>query len=346
MTKKSASRARANLKMSDIARIAGVAKSTVSRALADSDQVSKATKERIRQIARDNSYQLDVAARNFRHSQSRTVKVLVPLGAAGVPMFTDPFVMDLLASIADTLSDRDYNMLLSKVALSSPEMIRDTFDTRHADGVIVIGQRRFHDELNQMAESQVPLVVWGAQFSDQKYCSVGGDNVGGARAAVRHLIKRGRKRILFFGDVAMAEPKLRFEGYRTELERANIEFDENLVVPTQYDRLSAYSAMNRCIDSGLQFDAVFGTSDVVAMSAISAMHDHNVDVPGDVAVVGYDDITLASYFSPALTTVRQNIPRAGGVLVDKVLHMVAGESVQSELMPTELVVRKSCGAMG
>ena len=104
--------------------------------------------------------------------------------------------------------------------------------------------------------------------------------------------------------------------------------------------------MNRCIDAGLRFDAVFGTSDVVAMSAIAAMHDHDIDVPGDVAVVGYDDITLASYFSPALTTVRQNIPRAGSVLVDKVLHMVAGEPVQSEVMPTELVVRKSCGAMG
>ena len=97
---------------------------------------------------------------------------------------------------------------------------------------------------------------------------------------------------------------------------------------------------------GFQFDAVFGTSDVLAMSAISALHDHNIDVPGDVAVVGYDDITLASYFSPALTTVRQNIPHAGGVLVDKVLHMAAGESVRSEIMPTELVVRKSCGAMG
>lgn len=346
MPKKSSTRATANLKMSDIARIAGVAKSTVSRALADSDQVSKATKARIRQIARDHDYQLDVAARHFRHSQSRTVKVLVPIGAAGAPMFTDPFVMDLLASIADTLSDRDYNMLLSKVTLSSPEMVRDSFDARNAEGIIVIGQRRFHDELNEMAESRTPLVVWGARFSDQKYCTVGSDNFGGARTAVRHLIKRGCTRILFLGDIAMAEPKLRFDGYKMELDRADIDFDDRLVVPTRYDRLSAYAAMNRCIDEGLKFDAVFGTSDVVAMSAISAMHDHNIDVPGDVAVVGYDDITLASYFSPALTTVRQNIPRAGGVLVDKLLHMAAGEAVQSEVMPTELVIRKSCGAMG
>lgn len=346
MTMRFAGRAKANLKMSDIAKIAGVAKSTVSRALADSDQVSRATKARIRQIARDHGYQLDVSARDFRQSRSRTVKVLVPMGAAGVPKFADPFVMDLLASIADTLSDRNYNILLAKVALSSPEMIRDTFDTRHADGVIVIGQRRFHDELNEMAESQVPLVVWGARFEDQKYCSVGSDNVAGARAAVRHLIKRGRTRILFLGDTSMAEPKLRFDGYRTELVRADIAFDESLVVATKYDRLSAYSAMSRSIEAGLQFDAVFGTSDVVAMSAISAMHDHNIDVPRDVSVVGYDDISLASYFSPALTTVRQNIARAGGVLVDKVLHMAAGETVQSEVMPTELVVRKSCGAMG
>lgn len=334
----------AKLKMSDIARIAGVDKSTVSRALSDSDQVSRSTRARIRQIARDHNYQLDVAARNFRHSQSKTVKVLVPIGAAGVPMFTDPFVMDLLASIADTLSDRDYNMLLSKVILSSAEMLRDSFDARHADGAIVIGQRRFHDELNDMAESKIPLVVWGAQFPDQQYCSVGGDNVGGSRSAVRHLIKRGCKRIVFLGDVAMAEPKLRCEGYRIELERAGLAYDETLVVSTQYDRLSAYTVMSRCIEDGLKFDAVFGTSDVVAMSAIAALHDHDIDVPGDVPVVGYDDITLASYFSPALTTVRQHIPRAGRILVDKVLRMASGESADSEIIPTELIVRRSCGA--
>ncbi|MEM9209659.1 MAG: substrate-binding domain-containing protein, partial [Pseudomonadota bacterium] len=343
--KKSASRATANLKMSDIARMAGVAKSTVSRALADSDQVSRATKARIRQIARDHDYQLDVAARDFRHSQSRTVKVLVPHGAAGVPMFTDPFVMDLLASIADALSDRDYNMLLSKVTLSSPGMLRDSFHSRNAEGVIVLGQRRFHEELNAMAESQIPLVIWGARFPDQKYCSVGSDNVAGARAAVRHLIKRGCERILFLGDTAMAEPRLRFSGYKTELERADIDFDESLVVATQYDRLSAYAAMTRCLDEGLQFDGIFGTSDVVAMSAISALHDHNISVPGDVAVVGYDDVTLASYFSPALTTVRQNIPGAGAHLVDSVLRLAGGEQVSSHITPTELVVRKSCGAL-
>ena len=331
--------------MSDIARMAGVAKSTVSRALADSDQVSESTKARIRQIASDNNYRLNVAARDFRFSQTRTVKVMVPIGEAGIPHFTDPFVMDLLASIADTLSDRDYNMLLSKVSLSSPDAVRDAFDTRNEDGIIVIGQRRFHEELNEIAEQGKPLVVWGAQFPDQKYISVGSDNVGGARAAVRHLIRLGHKRIAFLGDIAMAEPKLRHEGYKIELEKAGISYDPDLVIATPYDRLSAYSVMSRRIDDGVDFDAVFGTSDVVAMSTIAALHDHGKSVPGDVAVVGYDDITLASYFSPALTTVRQNILGSGAILVDKVLRLAAREGVESRIMPTELVVRKSCGAL-
>ena len=331
--------------MSDIAKMAGVAKSTVSRALADSDQVSESTKARIRQIASEYNYRLNVAARDFRFSQTRTVKVVVPIGAAGVPHFTDPFVMDLLASIADTLSDRDYNMLLSKVMFSSPESLRSAFDTRNEDGIIVIGQRRFHEELNEIAEQGKPLVVWGAQFPDQKYVSVGSDNVGGARAAVRHLIKLGRKRIAFLGDIAMAEPGLRHEGYKIELENAGIPYDPGLIVTTPYDRLSAYAEINRRIEAGINFDAVFGTSDVVAMSTIAALHDHNIAVPGDISVVGYDDISLASYFSPALTTVRQNIMGSGAVLVDKILSLAAGEDVQSRVMPTELVVRKSCGAL-
>ena len=134
------------MRMSDIAKMAGVAKSTVSRALADSPQVSKATKARIRQIASENNYSLNIAARDFRFNKTRTIKVMVPIGTAGVPHFTDPFVMDLLASIADTLSDRDYNMLLSKVVFSSPESMREAFDTRNEEGIIVIGQRRFHDQ--------------------------------------------------------------------------------------------------------------------------------------------------------------------------------------------------------
>ena len=333
------------MRMSDIAKMAGVAKSTVSRALADSDQVSEATKARIRQIASEYNYRLNVTARDFRFNQTRTVKVMVPIGAAGVPHFTDPFVMDLLASIADTLSDRDYNMLLSKVSLSSSETVHEAFDTRTEDGIIVIGQRRFHDELNEISEQGKPLVVWGAQFPDQKYVSVGSDNVGGARAAVRHLVNLGRKRIAFLGDITMAEPRLRHEGYQAELAKAGIAYDPDLIISTPYDRLSAYAEMSRRIDDGFTFDAVFGTSDVVAMSTIAALHDHDISVPGDVSVIGYDDITLASYFSPALTTVRQNIMGSGAVLVDKILRLSNGEEVHSRVMPTELIVRKSCGAM-
>lgn len=335
-----------DMRMEDIAKMAGVAKSTVSRALADSDQVSASTKARIRQIASEYNYRLNVAARDFRLQQTRTVKVMVPLGAAGLPMFTDPFVMELTASLADTLSERNYNMLLSKIALSSPEMIRDAFDTRNVEGLIVIGQRRFHNDLNEMAQSKVPLVVWGAHFPDQLYCTVGSDNVAGARRATEHLLKLGRRRIAFLGDCKDAEPNLRFDGYRSALERAGVGFDESLVIPTAYDRLAGHAAVSRHIEDGLTFDAVFGTNDLLAMSAISALHDHGLNVPSDVAVVGYDDITLASYFSPALTTIRQDISRASQLLVDKALSMIAGENAESETLPTELVIRKSCGAMG
>ncbi len=345
MPRKKTNGASPDMKMVDIAHLAGVSKSTVSRALADSNLVSEQTKVKIRQIAQDHNYQINTAASQLRQQRTGTVKVLVPLSAAGAPMFADPFVMDLIASIADSLSDRDFNLLLSKVALAAPDLMRERFDARNVEGVIVVGQQRFHNELNAMAETNAPLVVWGARFDDQNYCSVGGDNIGGARSATRHLINLGRKRIVFFGDVTMVEPKLRYDGYCKELERAGIPFRSELIVSTQYDRLSAYDAMRRCIESGLEFDAVFGTSDVLAMRAIAALHDHGIEVPGQVSVVGYDDVTLASCFSPSLTTVRQNIRQSGAILVDKVLAMAAGETVSSDTLPQELVVRRSCGAV-
>ena len=169
------------LRMKDLANLAGVSLSTVSRALSDSRQVSARTRQRIQQIARQYNYKLNVAARDLRANTTRTIKVVVPTGDSGLPHVSDPFVIDLIASVADTLSDLNYSMLLSKVSFSVSSDVIETLVDRNVDGIIVLGQRRFHSALNDLDDHDVPVVVFGARLPEQRYVTVGSDNIKGAR---------------------------------------------------------------------------------------------------------------------------------------------------------------------
>lgn len=158
------------------------------------------------------------------------------------------------------------------------------------------------------------------------------------------MIKLGRRRIAFCGDPTSPEIRLRYRGYREALERGGATEVEQ-VVPARLTPDSAYEAMRAFIGSNARFDAVFAASDVIAISAIRAITAAGLHVPNDVAVVGFDDISLAAHANPALTTVRQDIKRGAGTMVDLLLRRIGGEDSPSATMPAELVVRESCGSL-
>jgi DNA-binding LacI/PurR family transcriptional regulator len=185
------------------------------------------------------------------------------------------------------------------------------------------------------------LVVWGGHLPNQSYCTVGSDNVGGARAAVEHLIQSGRKRIVFMGDSKIPEMRLRHEGYQLALAKSARGSAKDLVVPSHLTADTAYEAMRAYIREGAQFDAVFASTDVIAISAIRAIIASGLSVPKDVAVVGFDDIAMAAYSNPPLTTVRQDLRHGAKVLVDLLLRRIDGENTPSATMPAELIVRDS-----
>jgi len=190
------------------------------------------------------------------------------------------------------------------------------------------------------------MVVWGTKSPGRQYCTVGSDNEGGGFRATSHLIARGRRRVAFLGDATLPEVKLRFAGYRRALRRHHIAFDRALYVATEFTVESAARSIAALLRDGPPFDAVFASSDVIAMSAIQTLHSANVDVPDAVSVVGYDDIRMAASYTPALTTVRQNIEAGGHALVSRLIALIRGERIGSLVLPTELIVRRSCGADG
>jgi DNA-binding LacI/PurR family transcriptional regulator len=329
------------LQMADIARLAGVSTSTVSRALAGSKLISEETRTRVMELARSLKYNINIGAQNLRMKQNRTVGVVVPYDPATRQHLSDPFFLAMLGSLADALTEQGFDMLVSRVDASELDAAAAPFDTGRVIGIVLIGQWRHHDQLNQLAARHVPIVVWGAQLPQQLYCTVGGDNLAGGQLAGAHLLAQGRQRIAFFGDINLPEIGQRYAGLCQALAAAGLAVDPALLVSASFVPDGGRLAAEELLGRGVAFDAVFAGSDLMAMSAINAFRQHGLDVPGRVAVVGYDDIPLSSYFHPPLTTVQQPIQEAGRALVASLLELTEGRPAPSLQLPTQLIVRAS-----
>ncbi len=330
--------------LQDLADLAGVSRATASRALNDSPLISEATKAKLRDLAAKHNYAVNQQARDFRLRRTSVIAVVFMLELKSEQHMSDPFFLEMLGGIADSLADHDYDLLLAHAPVVDALELRDRRVVRHSDGVIFVGQAEQHEELDELAADDKPIVVWGGPVDGKNYVLVGGDNAGGGYAATRHLLELGRRRIAFLGNLRNPEIAARYTGYERALGELQLEADHELTFGVPMDMQHATDSIRQIVNSRSDFDALVCTSDVVALAAISALHDLGLRVPDDVAVVGYDDIGLAAYSSPPLTTVRQNIRWAGRVLVESILGLVNGESVTDTTINSELVVRRSCGA--
>lgn len=340
----STSKEQRRLQMADIARLAGVSTSTVSRALSGSTLVNEETRQRVAELARSLNYSINIGAQNLRLKHSRTIAVVIPYDSATRQHLSDPFFLSMLGSLADALTDRGFDMLLSRVDAERLDSVAGIYDTGRAMGIILIGQWRHHDQLNQLAARHVPLVVWGAQLPQQLYVTVGSDNVSGGYLATEHLIQTGRKRIAFFGDTQLPEVAQRYAGYCQALTQHQIPLEPARVIQASFIEEGGDLAVQALCDTGISFDAIFACSDLLAMTSINSLRTRNITVPHDVAVVGYDDIELARYFHPPLTTVRQPITKAGEALLDALLQLTEQHNGSPLLLETELVQRDSSAA--
>jgi DNA-binding LacI/PurR family transcriptional regulator len=332
--------------MADIARLAGVHSSTVSRALAGSSLVEPRTRDQILKLARERGYVVNSVARNLRLKRTQTLSVVIPLRHESGQPLTDPFFVEMLGHLAEAITQRGYGMFLQKVIPPMQDWLTNVIGSGRADGIIVIGQSTEHKTLQAVASGYLPLVVWGGHLKEQSYCTVGSDNFGGAFAAVEHLINTGRKHIVFLGDTHAPEFRLRYEGYERALERAPRGVGRPQHVPTHLTAETAYESMRAFIRGGAKFDALFAATDVIAISALRAITASGLSVPKDVAVVGFDDIAIAAHTSPPLTTVRQDLARGARMLVDLLFRRIEGEETPSATMPAELVVRETSAPVG
>ncbi len=330
------------VQMRDIARLAGVSKSTVSRALAGNPIINEKTRKLITSLARKHNYRLNRRARNFRLKDSLTIAVVLPGAPDADWRLTDPFFFELLRAVSVAVDEHGHQLLLTRIKPQQAEWIEEFINSGMADGLLLLGQGSMHRQISQIAKHYKAISVWGAQVEEhQNYPTVGTDNLAGGYRATKHLLDVGCRRILFLGPRIFPEPRQRYQGYLKAHEEAGIEADPALCAHVHHDEESAYMCMGQLLAKNLKFDGIFAVSDLFAMSAIRALGEAGIRVPGDICVVGYDDISLARVCFPSISSIRQNSIVGGKILVDNLLAVMEGSTPECVMMSPELVVRQS-----
>lgn len=327
--------------ITDLARLAGVSPGTVSRALAGKSLVKANTREKIVALAREHGFRPNQMASGLRRQKTGVIGVVIPLGHDTRQQISDSFFMTLLGILADELTHAGYDLMLRRVVPGADEDWLDRFiGSGMIDGVIVIGQSDQFERIEEVAEGYTPMVVWGNHQEGQRHCVVGTDNRLGGRLAVERLIAGGAKRIAFLGDTGPMEFAARFAGAQDSAARLGIA--PVLPLPTHLSPDRAGEEIARHLAAhGRDIDAIFAATDTLAALCLTELRAQGLNVPGDVGLVGFDDLPIARQTVPALTTVRQDIAAGARGLVDLLLRRLAGQTTESLVLPPELVLRET-----
>ena len=329
----------------DIAYAAGVSQPTVSRALRGDKSVSEATREKIKAIARDLNYTVDKNASSLRSQRSNTIALLFFEDPTPDESMINPFFLAMLGSITRACANRGLDLLISFQRMEDDWHMQYQ-DSHRADGLILLGYGDFtlyKQRLEQLEEQGTHFARCGSVSSDLNGTTVGSDNFGAGKLAGEHLIARGSKRIAFLGhaDEHYPEFESRYQGLYAAMLQAGLEPDPDLQFDAITTEEAGYAAARLLMDSGADFDAIFAASDLIAIGALRALAEAGRSVPGDVAVIGFDDIPAASLTNPPLTTVMQDIKGAGERLVETLIAQLEGREKPDNRLPARLIERAS-----
>lgn len=324
----------------DVATRAGVSRTTVSLVLNDrGGSIPQATRQRVLDAAQELGYYPHHAARGLAGGRSHTLALVLRQSAAQIA--GDALLAETLRGLAAAARAANCRVLVEPL---SPGEVRygDLVRSGRADGAVVSGPLLDDLELRDLVRDGFPIVVQG-HFPGLTVPSVDIDNAGSARIAVDHLIELGHRRIACITNAPLSYTAAadRQIGYREALSAAGLGVDDGLVAEGDYDAASGHEAMNRILERATP-DAVFVASDVVALGAIGALRQAGLRVPDDVSVVGFDDIPLAAYFDPSLTTVRLPAHELGMAAGEALLDVIYGRVAPLRtLLATQLIVRSS-----
>jgi LacI family transcriptional regulator len=323
----------------EVAQLAGVSPSTVSRILNGTATVSGAKQQAVADAIAQLGFVPNPMARGL--ATGRTLSIGVVTQA-----IDSPFYAVALRGIEDELDKAGYSPLFVSGHWDATQEARciDVLRSRRVDGLIVLTGRLSDASLRNVAKS-LPVVVTGRKLKAPGLYALDFDNIQGSRLATEHLLGLGHRRIAFIaGDPLHPDAKARERGYREALEAAGVAFDPSLVVQGAYQEEGGRLAVEQLLTAKRRFSALFSANDQMALGALLSLHRHGLRVPQDVSVVGFDDLQVSMYVSPPLTTVRQPVQDLGRLAAQAVLALLQGRTPTAVLPSPVLVVRDSTSA--
>jgi LacI family transcriptional regulator len=332
------------MNLDEIARLSGVSRSTVSRVVNNDPKVSDRTRIQVQEVLQRVNFHPHAAARSLAAGRSRVLGLVIPMGVAA--LFTDPYFPLLIQGVSAAANAHDHSVMLW---VAEPEYERRTIgqvmQNGLIDGVILASMLSDDPLLRALIQGSLPFILVGRHPTNTTINYIDVDNINSARQAVTHLLRLGRKRIATItGPQNMSVGADRAEGYLAALRQRGLTVDPSLIVEGDFTEAGAYAAMQRLLP--LNPDAVFAASDVMAMGALRALREAGRRVPEDIALIGFDDMPFSARTDPPLTTVRQPVQRTGEVAAETLIDLIEHPDAQPRriLLPTELVIRASCGS--
>lgn len=321
----------------DIARVAGVSHTTVSRALKGNPVISLETTERIQQLAREMGYVPSAVAQSLLSRRTQTIGMVITTIA-------DPFIVQVVKGVEQVAQDAGYSVFLSS-SYNNPERevaVVETFQRRRVDAIIVTSSRVGSLYSSQLDQIKVPIVLINNQEEGEYLRSVTVDNKQGAQLAVEHLLALDHRRIGYIG--ATDRPKSndqRLAGYCLALERAGVIPNPAFILSPEIsgDFARGQAALETFVTAGVT--AVFCYNDLTAIGLLAACHQHNLPVPRKLSIIGFDDIEPTLFVLPPLTTIRQPRLELGRLAMKMVLDLLNGQEAIDQILPGELIVRQS-----
>lgn len=333
--------------LQNIATKLGVSVATVSRALAGYPSVAPATRERVLQAAQGMGYHPNVIARRLQKQRTDTIGFIIPTFG---PRFSDPYFSELLAGIGNAAGEQDYDVLVSTCSPDTPaeaQAYERFVQGRRVDGTLVVRTREHDVRIAYLLEQQFPFVAFGRSRTEGGFCYVDVDGTAGIREATQHLINLGHRRIA----ITLPPENLMFAHYRRlgfeeAMSEAGLSIEGTLVKHGDLTERSGYEVGRAFLTRDDSPSAIVACNDLMALGIISAAQGLGFTVGRDVAVTGFDDVSLAAHSHPPLTTVRQPVYEIGQRICEMLIHLLRGETLEERhvILQPQLIVRVSCGA--
>jgi len=326
----------------DVARRAGVSRTTVSYVLnnVEGANISEVTRRRVLDAADLLGYVPNAAAQMLAGQRSRVIGLVFPRNDRH--LLTHLFLLQIIDGLMAVAEAHGMRLLVDSVDGTMENAYMDLVQAKRIDGLILIDAPSDDPAFLQLAKDNFPVVTLGSNYPE--FCSVDVDNQMSARMATTYLVEQGHQQIGCITNYPSRPTQIneRLEGYKEAMQGAGIPIDSALIADGLYTPESGVAAMNRLLNNVVQPTAVFVTSDVVAFGAVQAIHTRGLRIPEDVAVVGFDDVPLASYCTPPLTTVHVPTVKMGRCAGELLFARIAGPLQQKHLLlETTLVVRAS-----